>query len=167
MTVTAPNEDTYDRGKEDYAITPGDFVLVIVQTRKSRLDRQFDGPFTVLQPIGPSIQIRYCKRGKTLNKWRHVNRCKIYVPLPGPPTVGARSKSDNEEGGKYSDNSSDGEICIYDPISDSDIDTDRPTLELPTSTLPRKSGRVRRIPQKLLDSACPDYSIAFSSDSEK
>ena len=97
----------------------------------------------------------------------HVNRCKIYVPLPGPPTVGARSKSANEEGGKFSDNSSDGQISIYYPICDSDNDTDRSALELPTSPLPRESGRVRRIPQTLLDSACPDYSIAFSSDSEK
>eukprot|EP00800_Vazella_pourtalesii_P000716 TRINITY_DN10626_c0_g2_i3.p1 TRINITY_DN10626_c0_g2~~TRINITY_DN10626_c0_g2_i3.p1 ORF type:complete len:165 (+),score=5.00 TRINITY_DN10626_c0_g2_i3:169-663(+) len=95
----------YDTGKKDSEIMPGDYVLVKSQTRKSGLDRQFEGPYTVLQHKGPLVLIRYIKGRRASNKWIHLNRCKQYMPIPYPEVDRTLASTNESEHSGESDSS--------------------------------------------------------------
>ena len=155
----------YDTGKKDSEIRPRDYVLVRVHTRKSGLDRQFEGPYTVLQHKGPLVLIRYIKGKRASNKWIHLNRCKQYMPIPHPEVDRALTSKDESEYWSESDSaySPQGKMESY----DRDPEVRENTGEDPyPATQPRRSGRIRRLPERFRDSRGPEYSTDHSSESE-
>ena len=156
----------YDTGKKDSEIMPGDYVLVKSQTRKSGLDRQFEGPYTVLQHKGPLVLIRYIKGRRASNKWIHLNRCKQYMPIPYPEVERTLASTDESEHSGESDSSDMPQRKIE--SYDRGPEVRESMGEEPNGTIqPRRSERIRRLPERFRDSSWPEYSSGHSSESEK
>ena len=153
----------YDIGKIISNIQQGELILLKKQVKKRGLERQFKGPYQVLQRNGPTVKINYAGRGNFVTKWVHLNRCKGYTfPFQEDPSTGnldtdvaSETNYQIEESeipstdiesivGKDSTN-----ILEYQSEAES-------TLSMPADT-PRKSNRNMKIPERFRNSGWPKY----------
>ena len=73
--ANASSKQSYDRGKKDSDVRPGDYVFLHKEVRQSSLDPLYDGPFLVLKREDANVLLKLGSRDKVV----HLNRCKKYV----------------------------------------------------------------------------------------
>ena len=153
----------YDKGKIESGSGAGDLILLKKHNRKSGLDPHFKGPYPVLRRKGPNVLIQQeDTKGRKVEKWVHLNRCKRFIPDPGQLPViltesHVRPSTETRDQERYSTDVTESEEYESDIPDEFKLSGTEPT-DVPL----RKSERMRKPSRKFLEA---QWSNELSDDS--